>query len=343
MPLSYDSVLAEHRCVRNAVGIFDVSHMGEIRVQGPNAAAFLNSILVNDVSKIPLLGGQYSALCNESGGVIDDLILYKLSNEDFLLCVNASNIEKDYSWIKNLSKSFEKVEAINQSHEWSQIAVQGPNSYEALKTVLSKDDFQQIEKLPYMHICAIQFDKKNCWIARTGYTGEKGFELYIPNSTAEKLWSELLNKNESIGIKAIGLGARDTLRLEACYLLFGNDMDETVSPLEAGISWAVKFSHDFIGKKALLIQKETGLKRQLIAFKMVDAGIPRHGMYVHQNDKSIGLVTSGSVLPSAGGSGGLALIMTEDFNPEKDIFIDIRGSLKKAQNVSKPFYPITAK
>jgi aminomethyltransferase len=342
MPISYEGVLAEHKTVRSAVGLFDVSHMGEIRVVGQEAALFLNSILVNNIDAIANNQGQYSALCNEQGGVIDDLIVYRLTNEEFFLCVNASNSDKDFSWIESKSSKF-KVQVRNESELWSQIAIQGPLSVEALKTVLNANDAQRVETLPYTHILRVDYQNQKIWIARTGYTGEKGFEIYLPNSLAVEIWVQLLERNQKLGIKPIGLGARDTLRLEATYLLYGNDMDETVSPLEADIAWAVKFTHNFIGKDALLAQKEKGLPRKIFAFKMIDSGIPRHGMDILQDDRKIGVVTSGSVLPTVGGSGGMALLSTQFYNSEKEILIDIRGTQKKAVVVPKPLYKARVK
>lgn len=338
MPVFYESVLAEHHAVRKSVGLFDVSHMGEIRVKGKNAEKFLNFILANDVSRLALHQGQYSAMCNEKGGIIDDLILYKLNDHEFFLCVNAGNIAVDFQWILKQSESFTGVEVRNESESWSQIALQGPQSFLALCSVLSKNDLNKVKELSYMHILPLSLNNGEILVARTGYTGELGYELYTPNDLAQPLWSQLIEKNKPLGIKPIGLGARDTLRLEVNYLLHGNDMDESVSPIEAGISWSVKFSHDFIGKPVLEDQKTDRLNRKLMPFKMLDSGIPRHGMYVLQNKQRVGIVTSGSVLPSVGGAGGLALILLDLFDPKLDISIDIRGQEKLAKVENKPFY-----
>lgn len=338
MPVSYEGVLAEHKTVREAVGLFDVSHMGEIRIVGKKAADFLSHILTNDVNTLSVGQGQYSAMCNEQGGFIDDLILYKLKSDDFLLCVNAGNTDNDYSWIETQSEHFKDVQVRNESESWSQIAVQGPHSVEALKAILVKKEQERIEKLPYMHILSTKLFGHETFIARTGYTGELGFEIYLSPSIAQQVWVALLEKNQNLGIKPIGLGARDTLRLEASYLLYGNDMDDSVTPLEAGIGWAVKFTHDFIGKKVLENQKKSGVNRKLLTFRMIEAGIPRHGMYIMQNGKNIGLVTSGSVLPTLGGAGGMALIMTENYDPSFEISVDVRGNLKRAAVVPRPLY-----
>ncbi len=338
MPVFYESVLVEHKCVRNSVGIFDVSHMGEIRIQGPQAAEFLSHLAINDIHALKTKHGQYTAMCVESGGFVDDLIVYKLADDDFLLCVNASNTDKDYQWIESKRHAFPKVRVVNESENWGQIAIQGPHSTACLQTLLSPSDAKTLETLEYMQILPINIFGQASLIARTGYTGEKGYEIYSPPQIAEQIWTTLLEKGQSYGIRPIGLGARDTLRLEACYLLYGNDMDETISPLEAGISWAVKFTHDFIGKSALLEQKEAGLKRKLHGFIMTDNGIPRHGMDVIQNDKKIGVVSSGSVLPTVGGSGGLALLAVDALDRSQPIFIDIRGNEKAAKIVPTPLY-----
>ena len=338
MPVFYENVLEEHRCVRNAVGLFDVSHMGEIRVVGPRAAEFLNRIAINDVNLLEANQGQYTAMCNDAGGVIDDLILYRLAQDEFFLCVNASNVEKDFNWIASKSASYSGLQVLNESTGWAQLAIQGPNSEMCLKSLMNASDALRLEILAYTHIMALEIFGEACLIARTGYTGEKGYELYLPPKLAPKIWMELLEKGQRFGIKPIGLGARDTLRLEACYLLYGNDMDDTISPLEAGIGWAVKYSHDFNGKAILEAQKAAGLKRRLHGFTMMEGGIPRHGMDVIQMGKKIGIVTSGSVLPTVGGAGGLALLSVEDFNPLQTLSIDIRGSEKRAKVTPIPLY-----
>jgi len=343
MPVSYEGVLAEHKTVREAVGLFDVSHMGEIRIVGKKASDFLNHLLTNDVKTLSVGQGQYSAMCNEQGGFIDDLIVYKLKNDEYLLCVNAGNTENDYSWIETQSDHYADVQVRNESEAWAQLALQGPSSLQALQSILDMMDQDRVEKLPYMHIFSTKLFGLGILIARTGYTGEHGYEIYVPPSLAQKVWTALLEKNQKLGIKPIGLGARDTLRLEACYLLYGNDMDDSVSPLEAGIGWAVKLEHNFVGKKVIAAQKKKGIHRKLLAFRMIDAGIPRHGMHVLQNGKPIGLVTSGSVLPSVGGAGGMALIMTDQFDASLEISIDVRGNLKRAAVVPKPLYNIRAK
>lgn len=338
MPVFYSSVLSEHKTVREAVGLFDVSHMGEIRVKGSGALAFLQYLTINDVSKLNDGKGQYSAFCNEHGGMIDDLILYRLTSQDYFLCVNASNTSKDFAWVAKQAANFKNLSVQNESNAWSQIAVQGPLSPEALKRVFPKTDHAVIETLAYMQIIPLSFKGKSLLLARTGYTGEKGYELYLPNAIAAPLWQKLLSSCQDLGIQPIGLGARDTLRLEACYLLYGNDMDENVSPLEADIGWATKLGKgDFIGKAKLVEQKEQGSLRKLYAFKMLDNGIPRHGMSVLHHGESTGAVTSGSVLPTVGGAGGMALL-SSNLDQGSEIEIDIRGKVKRAIITERPLY-----
>ncbi|MCX6124985.1 MAG: glycine cleavage system aminomethyltransferase GcvT [Proteobacteria bacterium] len=337
MPVSYAGVLAEHRSVREFVGLFDVSHMGEIRVKGPDATRYLQRITINDIAKLKDGDGQYSAILNESGGMIDDLIVYRLASDEYFICVNASNSSKDFDWLLSQSKSFQ-VTLNNESPDWAQIAVQGPHSARALRPFLS-----DIDSLAYTQIRPVTLFGQPCYIARTGYTGELGYEVYIPNSAARNLWLGLMERSGETGVKPIGLGARDTLRLESCYLLYGNDMDDTVSPLEAGISWATKFDKgDFIGRAALVQQKATGVMRKIVAFKMIDEGIPRHGMQVIFEGLPSGKVTSGSVLPTVGGAGGMAMVSSL-IKEGDEISIDVRGNHRKARVVKRPLYQAKVK
>ena len=353
MPVTYTSVLEEHRQVRNSAGLFDVSHMGELRVKGTGAEAFLQRATINDLGRLSDGRGQYTALLNEQGGVIDDLILYRLNCDDFLLCVNASNIEKDYLWLAELLKdqqatgngmvgeasvTGDDVSLTNDSSEWAQLAVQGPKSREAMEAVFDGDTLSELQNLTYMGICKGRFEDQELLIARTGYTGEFGYELYLPSDLAPKLWSVLL-ENSNNRLAPIGLGARDTLRLEACYLLYGNDMNEGVTPLEAGIGWATRLDKEFfVGQEALQKQQESGLTRRLVAFKLEEAGVPRQGMTVFGDQDTVGAVTSGSVLPILGGAGGLALVSTEFSAIGTELSIDIRGKRKLARVVKKPLY-----
>jgi aminomethyltransferase len=336
MPVQYEGVLAEHRHVRENCGIFDVSHMGEIFIDGPDALKFLQHVTVNDVGRLQPGQGQYSALPTEDAGFVDDLIIYRLGEQLYLCCVNASNIEKDFAWLNSQKKAF-KVSIENQSAHWSQIAIQGPKADEVLRTLLNGHDEGKVAALDYTHITEVDFAGVKGLVARTGYTGERGYEIYVPNSIAERCFSTLLEKSTA---KPIGLGARDTLRLEACYLLYGNDMDETVSPIEAGIGWAVRFDKgDFIGKAKMEKQKAGTIPaRKMVAFQMTDEGIGRHGMDVYKGDKKIGTVTSGSVLPSLEGAGGMALIDKDGAQLGDTVEIDIRGKRKLAKLVKRPLY-----
>ncbi len=337
MPVSYDSVLAEHKTVREACGIFDVSHMGEIRVKGPDAFKFLQWLTINDVAKLKVGGGQYSAILNDTGGMIDDLIVYRLADNEFFVCVNASNRDKDFAWFSSKKAGFD-VQVTHESDLWAQIAVQGPASTEVVTAILDSSVKEALKSLPYTHIMAAKIFGKDGLIARTGYTGELGYEIYVPSDMAERLWMGLLELSTTYGVRPIGLGARDTLRLEACYLLYGNDMNDDVSPLEAGISWATKLEKgDFIGRAALLEQKARGVERQIYAFKMTTDGIPRHGMAIYQGASQVGMVTSGSVLPSVGGAGGMALLSSA-VKLGDEVQVDIRGVRKSAHVVKRPLY-----
>ena len=336
MPLSYRSVLEEHNIVRTSCGLFDVSHMGEIFVEGDDSERFLNWLTINDVKKLKEGRGQYTAILNHEGGVIDDLLLYKLSDKKFLLCVNASNIQKDYVWISEKAHDF-NVTVHDKSDEYAQFALQGPKSLDCLKNILPADELEKAATLKYTQICEVRLVNTTAYIARTGYTGEKGYEIYLKNHAAIPTWNALINGDEPV--LPIGLGARDTLRLEACYLLYGNDMDETISPLEAGISWAVKIEKGpFIGRDRLVEMKEAGVPRKLIAFKLLDKGVARQGMELYLGDEKIGYVTSGSVLPTLGGSGGMALVNHNSLKVDDKFEIDVRGKRKSASVLAKPLY-----
>lgn len=338
MPISYEGVIAEHKTVREACGIFDVSHMGEIRIKGPQANEYAQFLTINDVNRLAPGQGQYSALLNDKGGMIDDLIIYRLGANELFACVNASNIEKDFTWMKEQSTRF-NVAVTNESEQWSQIAIQGPQSQAVLTKTLGAASGAAIEKLQYMEITEVSVDGTKALVARTGYTGEHGYEIYMPHSIVQNLWKSFLSN----GAKPIGLGARDTLRLEACYVLYGNDMNETVSPLEAGVAWAVRLEDkDFIGKKALLAQKEGGLKRKMVAFIMDEKAIPRHDMKIFVGERDAGYVTSGSFLPTLDAAGGMALV-DSSVKIGDSIEIDVRGKRKLAKVVKRPLYSAKVK
>ena len=352
MPVSYSTPLTEHKAVREQVGVFDVSHMGEVLVTGPDAETFLQRLTINDIQRLKDGTGQYSAILNEAGGMIDDLIIYRLAADRYLICVNASNTEKDFSWIAAKARAFgPTVHVTDESSRYSQLAIQGPNSRAATEKLLASGDRDRLGAMAYMQIDSFSVLGTTALIARTGYTGEHGYELYLPNGPDSgtplvvKVWKALLEGAPVTGLKPVGLGARDTLRLEACYLLYGNDMNDEVSPLEAGIAWAVRMDSakgDFVGRAALERQKAAAVPRQLAAFVMEGDGIPRHGMAVFLGDRLVGEVTSGSVLPTVGGAGGLALI-TAGLKVGTTVEVDVRGKRKLARLIAKPLYKAKVK
>tara|TARA_Y100000991_G_scaffold215277_1_gene205186 strand:+ start:538 stop:1659 length:1122 start_codon:yes stop_codon:yes gene_type:complete len=344
MPIWYESSTTEHMNVRNHIGLFDVSHMGQIFISGKNAQKFLQRLTTNDVSRLGVGEGQYTFLCNHQGGIVDDLILYRIKEDSYLLCVNSINIEKDFSWLQKNKKDCEIIEIENQSQYWSQLAVQGPKTLKALIFLEKESIYQEICHLPFNQIRSFSYHNSQCYIARTGYTGEFGFEIYVKNEACVPMWNSILDSGRDFSIKPIGLAARDTLRLEASFFLHGNDINENVSPFEAGAAWAVKLKkNSFIGQEQLIQEKEHGSFRKIFAFKMEDRAIPRHGMNIYQNKKKIGTVTSGAKFPSLDFFGGLALINLENFNKNEVFYIDIRGQEKKAKLSQKPFYKSKAK
>jgi aminomethyltransferase len=277
-------------------------------------------------------------MLNHNGGMIDDLILYALSENEFFLVVNASNVDKDYAWIEQQAASF-NVTVKNESDMWSQIAVQGPTTLEVIEAIVSADDLSKVKNLKYMDITPVTVDGQPSLIGRTGYTGEFGFEVYLPHKAAPFAWTAMLETSHKTGVRPIGLGARDTLRLESCYLLYGNDMNESVTPLEAGISWAVKLNgEDFIGKSKLVAQQQAGLKVKTVCFKMEEPGIARHDMKVYWNGAEAGIVTSGSLLPTLDFAGGMMRIEAAAAAVGNTVEIDIRGKRKLAKIVKKPLY-----
>ena len=343
MPVSYDSIISEHHAVREKCGLFDVSHMGEVRVTGTQAREFLQYITVNDIHALSIGKGQYTAMLNEKAGFVDDMIHYQIGENEYFLVVNASNTDKDFAWIQQQAAPF-KVSVVNESEKYSQIAVQGPNSLETLLAIVSTDTAGRLKKLDYMEITTCKVFGRDILIARTGYTGELGYEIYLDHDIAPQAWTGMLATSPKTGVKPIGLGARDTLRLEACYLLYGNDMNDSVNPLEAGISWAVKIdSGEFIGRDVLKAQKEAAVKYKAIAFTMKEPGIARHDMKIYKGNKEIGVVTSGSYLPTLDVAGGMARILADSASIGEAIEIDIRGKRKLANVVKKPLYSARVK
>lgn len=333
MPLQYTSVVQEHKTVREGVGIFDVSHMGEFILKGSKALDLIQKISSNDATKLNVGSAQYSCMPNEKGGVVDDLIIYKLEEEEYLLVVNASNIEKDWNWIQ--SHNTENVEMIDRSNEISLFAVQGPLATKVLQQ-LTKVALADIPYYTFVigEIAGIQ----NVIISATGYTGAGGFELYVPNTGAEKLWDAILDAGKEENIQPIGLGARDTLRLEMGFCLYGNDIDDTTSPLEAGLGWITKFTKPFINSKALQQQKEEGITRRLVGFEMIEKGIPRAGYQIYdEKDNRIGNVTSGSQSPMLEKGIGLGYVSISHAKADSSVFIEIRNKRVEAIVKKLPF------
>lgn len=334
MPVSYSGLNDEHLTVRSKVGIFDVSHMGEFIVKGPQALNLIQRVTSNDASVLQPGKAQYSCLPNTTGGIVDDLIVYKMSSDTYMLVVNASNIEKDWKWIS--SYNTQQAEMKNVSDEYSLMAVQGPRA----ASVLSKLTPCRLNEIPYYSFAVDTFcGFDGVIISNTGYTGAGGFEIYCKNNQAPAIWDAILQAGQGEGIKPIGLGARDTLRLEMAFCLYGNDIDDTTSPIEAGLGWITKFTKDFTNSAALKEQKEKGVKRKLAGFTMIDKGIPRHGYAItdaHGTD--IGVVTSGTQSPSLQQGIGLGYVKTEFAKPGTEIYIKIRDKLIKAAVTKTPFY-----
>ncbi|MEL4309071.1 glycine cleavage system aminomethyltransferase GcvT [Joostella sp. CR20] len=335
MPVQYEGVNIEHETVRNHLGVFDVSHMGEFLISGPNALALIQKVSSNDATKLTIGKAQYSCLPNEDGGIVDDLIIYKMKEEQYLLVVNASNIEKDWNWISKYNESF-GADMRNISDDYSLLAIQGPKAVEAMQSLtpvdLSAIKFYSFEVGEFAGI-------KHVIISATGYTGSGGFEIYCKNTEVEQVWSKVLEAGKDFGIKPIGLAARDTLRLEMGYCLYGNDIDDTTSPLEAGLGWITKFSKDFVNSEALQRQKEAGVSKKLVGFEMIERGIPRHGYeIINEADEVIGNVTSGTMAPSLNKGIGMGYVTTENAQEGTTIYLQIRKKKVQAKVVKLPFY-----
>lgn len=334
MPVRYSSDLEEHHTVRKGVGVFDVSHMGEFRVKGPQALDLVQWVTSNDVTKLSAGKVQYSCLPNGKGGIVDDLLVYCIGPEEFLLVVNASNIEKDWNWISG-QNCFE-ASMVNESADTSLLAVQGPLAKQVIQRMTTTD----LSAIPYYNFTfGTVAGIPNVLISNTGYTGSGGFELYVPNQDVVKLWNALFEEGKPEEIKPIGLGARDTLRLEMGFCLYGNDIDDTTSPLEAGLGWITKLNKDFVDATYLRDQKAAGLTRKLAGFELVEKGIARgHYLVKDANGNEIGVVTSGTMSPSLGKSIGLAYVPVDFASPGSQIFVDVRGRNLEAVVVSLPFY-----
>lgn len=342
MPIQYVGINEEHNTVREGVGVFDVSHMGDIWVKGPNAVPFLQYVTSNDVSTLFPGKAQYSCFPNGKGGIVDDVIIYCVDKETYLLVVNASNIEKDWAHLCGFAEKFSITpgkELYNASDEICQLAIQGPKAMEVMQKICDQDimsmEYYTFKKLTVAGI-------PNAILSITGYTGSGGCEVYVANEDGVKLWDAIFAAGEEFGIKPIGLGARDTLRLEMGFCLYGNDIDDTTSPLEAGLGWITKFNDvkgDFVDKEYLLAQKTEGLKSRLVGFELIDRGIARHGALIcNAEGTQIGVVTSGTMGPSVKKAIGLGYVNLPFNKVDTEIYINIRGKLLKAVVVKTPFY-----
>jgi aminomethyltransferase len=332
MPVQYDGILAEHEAVRTRVGLFDVSHMGEVVFRGPRALEALNRVFTNDLTKIVDGQAQYGCLCRDDGGIVDDVVVYRRAADDLLVCVNAGNRQKDFDW---LAAHAGGADVKNESDAWAQLALQGPKAAGLL---------QRLTKVNLSQMRAYRFAPGDvagipCIVARTGYTGEDGFELFCPSDRGAALWDVLMDAGKPEGIAPAGLGCRDSLRLEMAYRLYGSDMDDRTTPLEAGLAWVVKLDKgEFVGRDALVRQREQGLARKLVGFTLTDPGIPRHGYAVLQDGRKVGEVTSGTKSPSVGISIGLAYVPTALAAEGSTFAIEIRGRAAAARVVKTPFY-----
>jgi len=335
MPVRYSSDIEEHMTVRNGVGVFDVSHMGEFKIEGPQALDLIQRVTSNDASKLVDGQAQYSCLPNEDGGIVDDLLVYKIKENDYMLVVNASNIEKDWAWISKFNTKGAVMK--NISDDLCLFAVQGPKAV----GVLQKLTTTNLSAIPYYHFAQGVFaGAEHVTMSNTGYTGAGGFEIYVANASAEKVWTAIFDAGKNENIKPIGLGARDTLRLEMGFCLYGNDIDDKTSPLEAGLGWITKFTKEFTNSKAIKDQKEKGVSKKLVGFKMTEKGIPRHDYVIRDAEGSaIGKVTSGTMSPVLGVGVGLGYVEANNAVPGSEIFIEVRGKNLKAEVAKLPLIP----
>jgi len=335
MPVQYPAgVIEEHMATRTRAGLFDVSHMGEIWVKGPDAIGFVNGLTTNDVTKLVDGQAQYSAFPNEQGGVVDDLLVYRFGPEQLLLVVNAATTDKDWAWITS-HKGDEQVTLTNASADYCQIAIQGPKALGILRKLTDTP----LEPIKYYHFTTGEVDGVEAIISRTGYTGEDGFEVYAAAENAEQLWNKMLETGKQDGILPCGLAARNTLRLESAMSLYGHELDDDISTLEANLGWITKLDKgDFTGRDAIASLKSSGLKRKLVGFEMREPGIARDGFDVYLDDKKVGIVTSGSPAPFLKKNIGLAFVPTEFANVGQQITIDVRGKKLLAEIVPTPFY-----
>ncbi len=334
MPVQYTGLIDEHMAVRNAAGMFDVSHMGEFVVKGPHATDLIQWITSNDVRKLVDFQAQYSCMPNDKGGIVDDLIVYRWNEEEYYLVVNAGNIEKDWNWINAQNEKF-GAELENISDRMSLLAVQGPKAQEIIQTLTEKD----LSAIPFYHFAAGSVAGiEDIILSNTGYTGSGGFELYVWNKDAEALWNAVMKAGEVHGLKPCGLGARDTLRLEKAYCLYGNDINDETSPIEAGLGWITKFNEPFVNSEYHLKIKENKPQKKLVGFEMIDRGIPRqHYVIKDAEGNTIGEVTSGTQSPSLNKAIGLGYVQSAFSKADTEIFIEVRNKQLKAKVVKLPF------
>jgi len=333
MPVQYSGILAEHQTVRTRAGLFDLSHMGEIEVAGSRALEVCQELLVTDVPRVQLSQAQYSVLCYPDGGIVDDVIVYRRAEEQYLFCVNAANIDKDFAWMRMHNRG--RAQLVNRSDEYALIALQGPQASSVLQR-LTNLDLAQVRRY---WSAAGMIAHVSVLVARTGYTGEDGFELFVPAAHSMAVWTACLEEGQSAGVVPVGLGARDTLRLEAGYLLYGNDIDAQTTPLEAGLQRLVKFDKDvFIGRDMLLQQRRNGMAKQLIGLKMEDPGVPRHGYRLWHGEDPVGRVTSGTQSPSLGVGIALGYVPPACAARNTELTVEIRGRRARARVVERPFY-----
>ena len=334
MPILYEGVNAEHETVRNAVGVFDVSHMGEFLLTGEKALDLIQKVTSNDAATLTIGKAQYSCLPNNEGGIVDDLLVYKMKDNQYLLVVNASNIEKDWNWIS--AQNDLGVEMRNLSDDYSLLAIQGPKAVEAMQTLTSID----LSEIAYYHFEVADFAGfENVIISATGYTGSGGFEIYCKNSEVETIWNKVFEAGKAFGIKPIGLAARDTLRLEMGFCLYGNDINDTTSPIEAGLGWITKFNKTFTNSENLKKQKEVGVSRKLVGFEMQERAVPRHDYeIVDASGNIIGIVTSGTMSPTMNVGIGMGYVTTENSPIDSTIYIRIRKNDVPAKVIKLPFY-----
>lgn len=335
MPVQYSGLMDEHKAVREKAGIFDVSHMGEVDIKGKDALKFVQKVTTNDASLLSQGQAQYSLICYPDGGIVDDTIVYKFGAEHYMLCVNASNAEKDFNWLKEQDQGDLDVTLTDVSNKYALIALQGPNSRAILENLTNCD----LSSLKSFHFDSIELKGIKTILSKTGYTGEDGFEIFVEPGKASELWQAIMDEGGPYGLKPAGLGARDTLRLEMKYTLYGNDIDATTSPLEAGLGWVVKIDKgDFTGRDALVNQKNEGIKRKLVCVQVRGKGIPRQGYEIYAGGKAIGIVTSGTMSPTLGMGIAIAYIDSDYAATSTTVDIMVRGKAIEGIIVAPPFY-----